>query len=106
MRPIGEQRQRRPRFSSARLTFDPAQADEGVYFVATAGGETKVVTVQKNKAPQLAFLVPNLADASYHLEVPARMGTGMSARELRIGRLDSTLTGLPTHGLVAQASCL
>ena len=40
------------------MKFDPAEADEGLYFVATAGGETKVTTVQKNKPSQLVFLVP------------------------------------------------
>ncbi|MCK4341067.1 MAG: DUF4469 domain-containing protein [Phycisphaerae bacterium] len=82
--------------SGSRLKFDPAEADEGLYFVADAGGETKVPTVQKNKPSQLVFLVPNLVAGTYHLEVRARMGSGTSARELRIGRLDSTLTVLPT----------
>lgn len=78
--------------SGSRLKYDEAQADEGVFFVATAGGETKVPTVQKNKPSQLVFLVPNLVDGTYHLEVRARMGSGTSARELRIGRLDAVLT--------------
>ena len=82
--------------SGSRLKFDPEASDEGLYFVADAGGETKVPTVQKNKPSQLVFLVPNLVDGTYHLEVRARMGSGTSARELRIGRLDSTLTVLPT----------
>jgi len=82
--------------SGSRLKFDPGAADEGLFFVATAGGETKVPTVQKNKPSQLVFLVPNLVDGTYHLEVRARMGSGTSARELRIGRLDATLTVLPT----------
>ncbi len=80
--------------SGSRLKFDPAAADEGLYFVADAGGETKVSTVQKNKPSQLVFLIPPLADGTYHLEVRARMGSGTSARELRIGRLDAMLTVL------------
>jgi hypothetical protein len=40
--------------------------------------------------------VPNRVDGTYHLEVRARMGIGTSARGLRIGRLDGTLTVLPT----------
>ena len=63
--------------------------------VATAGGETEVTSVQKNKPSQLVFLVPVLAAGTYHLEVRARMGSGTSARELRIGRLDATLTAIP-----------
>lgn len=82
--------------SGSRLKSDPAEADEGLYFVATAGGDTKVPTVQKNKPSQLVFLVPALAAGTYHLEVRARMGSGTSARELRIGRLDAALTVLPS----------
>ena len=82
--------------SGSRLKSDPNEADEGLYFVADAGGETKVVTVQKNKPAQLVFLVPNLTAGTYHLEVRARMGSGTSAREMRIGRLDSALTVLPS----------
>ncbi len=82
--------------SGSRLKFDPAEADEGLYFVADAGGDTKVVTIQKNKPAQLVFLVPTLAAGTYHLEVRARMGSGTSARELRIGRLDAALTVLPS----------
>ena len=78
------------------MKFDPAESDEGLYFVADAGGDTKAPTVQKNKPSQLVFLVPTLVAGTYHLEVRARMGSGTSARELRIGRLDSTLTVLPT----------
>ena len=82
--------------SGSRLKFDPGKADEGLYFIATAGGETKVPTVQKNKPSQLVFLVPTLVAGTYHLEVRARMARGTSARELRTGRLDAVLTVLPT----------
>ncbi|NQU21298.1 MAG: DUF4469 domain-containing protein [Candidatus Nealsonbacteria bacterium] len=81
--------------SGSRLKFDPAASDEGLYFVATGGGDYKVSTVQKNKPSQLVFLVPALVDGTYHLEVRARMGSGTSARELRIGRLDATLSAFP-----------
>jgi hypothetical protein len=89
------------------VTADPDAADEGLYFVATAGGETKVPAVQKSKPSQLVFLVPNLVDGTPVLhgptglsgvpqEVRARMGSGTSARELCVGRMDATLTVLPT----------
>ena len=78
--------------SGSRLKFDPAEADEGLYFVADAGGETKVTAVQKNKPAQLVFLIPTLAAGTFHLEVRARTGIGTSARELRVGRLDAPLT--------------
>jgi len=78
--------------SGSRLKFDPAQADENIYFVATAGGETKVTLVQKNKPGQLVFLVPALVSGTYYVEVRARMGRGDATRELRMGRLDAVLT--------------
>jgi len=49
-----------------------------------------------NKPARLDFLVPaTLVPGTYHLEVRARMGVppaGPDTRELRIGRLDATLT--------------
>jgi len=76
--------------SGSRLKFDPGQADEGVFFVATAGGETKVATVQKNKPAQVVFLVPaTLVAGTYNIEVRARIAGGT---ELRTGRLDPVLT--------------
>jgi hypothetical protein len=76
--------------NGSRLKFDTLQADEGVYFVATAGGETKVATVQKNKPSQLVFLIPaGLIAGTYNIEVRARINGGT---ELRIGRLDPVLT--------------
>ncbi len=76
--------------SGSRLKYDPAQADEGVFFVATAGGETKVSTIQKNKPSQAVFLVPAaLVAGTYYLEVRARIDGGT---ELRMGRLDPILT--------------
>ncbi len=76
--------------SGSRLKFDTLQADEGVYFVATAGGETKVATVQRNKPSQLVFLIPaGLIAGTYNIEVRARQ---RDSAELRIGRLDTVLT--------------
>ena len=76
--------------TGSRLKFDTLQADEGVYFVATAGGATKVATVQRNKPSQLVFLIPaGLIAGTYNIEVRARIAGGT---ELRIGRLDPVLT--------------
>jgi len=77
--------------SGSRLKYDPAQADEGVFFLPTAGGaDTKVSTMQKNKPGQLVFLVPALlVPGTYYLEVRARM---RALAELRSGRLDAVLT--------------
>ncbi len=76
--------------SGSRLKYDDTQADEGIYFVATAGGETKVTVVQKNKPAQVVFSVPaTLIAGTYNIEVRARVAGGT---ELRIGRLDPVLT--------------
>ena len=84
------------RISGSRLKFAAATADEGIYFVATAGGETKVDLVTYNKPGRLDFLVPaTLLPGTYNLEVRARMGrppAGPDTRELRLARLDATLT--------------
>ena len=77
--------------SGSRLKYDPAQADEGIFFLPTGGGaEIKVTTVQKNNPAQLVFLVPALMPGTYYLEVRARMRAG--ATDLRTGRLDAVLT--------------
>lgn len=84
----------------SRLKFDPKASDEGLYFVADAAGET----------PDWGLWIADFglmrSVSPVHVAVPAvqsaiglvraRMGSGTSARELRIGRLDSTLTVLPT----------
>ena len=78
--------------SGSRLKYDEAQADEGVFFIATAGGETKVpnAAMQTNMPSTLLFLIPTaLVDGAYNLEVRARISGGTS---LRVGRLDATLT--------------
>ena len=84
------------KISGSRLKFDAAAADEGIYFVATAGGETKVTLVTYNKPGRLDFLVPaTLVPGTYNLEVRARQGeppAGPDNRELRVGRLDAVLT--------------
>ncbi len=76
----------------SRLKYDKTQADEGVYLVATAGGETKVANtaVQTNKPSTVLFLIPTgLVAGTYNLEVRARISGGT---QLRVGRLDATLT--------------
>lgn len=64
----------------------------------TAGGAATRVqpnTVQRNMPKQLVFLNPDGLNGTFYLEVRARMGHGAPTRELRIGRLDGTLTVMP-----------
>ena len=71
-----------------RLKYDDTQADEGIWFVAEVGGETKVTAVQKNKPGELVFLVPTLVNGYYTLEVRAQFSKD---GEVRTGVLDSPL---------------
>lgn len=83
--------------SGNRLKFDAEASDEGIYFISSSDSvKIKATSIQRNKPSQLVFLVPNLTDGLYHLEVWARMGSGSASRELRIGRLDATLTVAPS----------
>ena len=78
--------------AGSRLKFDEAAADEGIFFIATAGGETKVAAaaVQTNQPSTLLFLIPaTLIAGTYNIEVRARVSGGT---ELRVGRLDPVLT--------------
>ena len=73
-----------------RLKVDPTKPDEGIFFVAVAGGAPiKVVTLTENKPKRLIFLLPALAPGLYWLEVRARVN---HSNELRTGRLDQALT--------------
>ncbi len=75
--------------NGSRLKFNAAAADEGIYFIASAGGEeTKVATVSINKPGQLVFLIPAMASGVYSLEVRSR---GRNTNELRTGTLDANL---------------
>ena len=53
-----------------RLKFDPADANQGAFFVAPAG-EARVQVVACNKPGELIFMVPALPAADYTLEVRA-----------------------------------
>jgi len=73
----------------AFLKFDPADPQQGIFFIDAAGNETRVSMLGVNKPSQQMFLVPpTLASGAYTLEVRAVMGTA----GLRSGRLPHTLT--------------
>jgi hypothetical protein len=73
-----------------RLKFDPADANQGVFFVAEGGGATKVDVVGRNKPGDLMFTVPaGLAAGDYTLEVRA---TIRGSEDVRTGALGATLT--------------
>ena len=73
-----------------RLKFDPADAAQGISFVAEDGAETKVDVVGRNKPADLMFIVPqSLAPGDYTLEVRA---VTHGSDEVRSGALDAVLT--------------
>ena len=73
-----------------RLKFDPAAADQGLFFVAEDGGETRVDVVGRNKPGDLMFTVPaGLVAGDYTLEVRATL---RGSEELRTGVLWETLS--------------
>lgn len=73
-----------------RLKYDAGDADQGVYFVAADGTETKVDVVGLNKPGQLMLMVPaSLSSGDYSLQVRAVIGVGT---QVRTGSLEETLT--------------
>ena len=74
------------RLSGQRLKFDPADAAQGLYFVAANGTATKVAKVKTNTPAELLFVVPaTLTAGSYRLEVRAKY---KGSDNLRVGPLD------------------
>ena len=75
--------------TGSRLKFDPAAADEGIYFLGSGdGSETKVSVISINKPGQIVFLVPVLPSGQYDLQVRARVNR---SKDIRKGTLDATL---------------
>jgi hypothetical protein len=77
------------RLVGRRLKFDPADPDQGIFFLAADGSATQVVFVGKNMPAELFLTVPTLAPGEYALEVRAISPGGT---ELRSGRLKEALT--------------
>jgi len=73
-----------------RLKFDPADAQQGVFFIAGDGAETSVEVVGRNKPAELMFLIPDtLTTGDYTMEVRVVIRDGAN---LRTGRLEAALT--------------
>lgn len=58
-----------------RLQFDPADPEQGIFYIAADGSETRVEAVGWNKGRHLMFIVPALAAGDYGLEVRVLMGS-------------------------------
>ena len=73
-----------------RLKFDPADPQQGIFFIASDGTETRVSIVGKNKPGELLFLVPEgLTAGAYRLEVRV---LPKWRRDMHTGALEATLT--------------
>jgi hypothetical protein len=77
------------RLIGRNLQFDPADPEQGIFFLDAAAAETRVATVSWNKERNVIFTVPALAAGEYTLEVRAIMNDNHS---LRTGKLDAVLT--------------
>lgn len=70
-----------------RLRFDASAAEQGIFWIAEDGSETRVAVVGQNKPARLMFLVPELPAGEYALEVRSAFGD-----EVRSGKLGVPLT--------------
>lgn len=72
------------------LKVDPAEADQGVFFIASDGTETRADTYVRNKPANLIFMIPDtLTSGEYRLEVRAKL---QNINDTRSGRLSAPLT--------------
>jgi hypothetical protein len=65
-----------------QLAVDKTQEDEGVWFVAEDGSETRALTILDNGARSLSFKVPEVPSGPYTIKVTTRMGT-QTLREVK-----------------------
>ena len=49
--------------------MDAADAQQGVFFIAADGAETRAAMMMRNKPADLMFMVPALASGDYEIEV-------------------------------------
>ncbi len=73
----------------SHLKVDTSDANQGVFFIAGDGTETKADTIMRNKPANLIFMVPDsLLSGDYDIEVRTIIRGHNSARS---GRLDATV---------------
>lgn len=71
------------------LKVDPAESDQGVFFIASDGTETRSDTYIRNKPANLIVMIPDtLVSGEYHVEVRAKL---QNTNDVRSGRLDAPL---------------
>jgi hypothetical protein len=72
-----------------RLKFDRQDPEQGVFFLATDGGETRAQHFVENRPRRLVFAVPELPPGQYRLEVRAYP---RNSSKLNSNPLEETLT--------------
>jgi hypothetical protein len=70
------------------LAFDATDAEQGVWFIATDGAETKVVSIALNKPSKLIFMIPSLPVGEYEAELRVKF---RGTKNLRKATLKKTL---------------
>lgn len=64
----------------SRIAFDAEDEEQGIWFVATDGTETKVSTVAMNKPSKVIFMIPELAAGEYELLLKVRYTNSKALR--------------------------
>jgi hypothetical protein len=71
------------------LKFDPANAAEGIFFIAADNTVTKATVIASRTEGKIVFSIPSLPAGDYTLEV--RKGYGSTNLVVRAGALQDTL---------------
>jgi hypothetical protein len=67
--------------NGSRLAFDASDNEQGIWFVAIEGAETKVTSIALNKPSKLIFMVPQLQAGEYEVKVRVKFKGSKSLRE-------------------------
>jgi hypothetical protein len=73
----------------SHLKVDPEDTEQGIFFIAADGTETKATMMMRNMPANLIFMIPDgLASGEYNIEVRA---IPKNHNNMRTGRLDGVL---------------
>jgi hypothetical protein len=71
-----------------RLSYDPEDQNQGVFFIAEDGAETQVAIIGQNKPSMLVFIIPEtLSSGDYFIEL-----RNTTFKKLKSGRLSSIVS--------------
>jgi hypothetical protein len=79
----------------SRLAFDASDAEQGIWFVATGGAETKVTSVAMNKPAKLIFMVPQLPAGEYEVKIRVKFKGSKLGREAILRKILTVTSGVP-----------